>query len=202
MAYSFIRNDKVRFNNYSVFYDVYDDNELLTTLIVGYEKALEKFFITYLCHDRFYEEYNERQNTDIKVWRKIIIDFVDIFESLFTLDDIVSEKYIYRRDITTELKKENILYYISNLRLDEEDYRPITSDNGEEYLDELLENEYLIPKYIDYDYGENGLQPYSIDEFADIYYDEDVVDSILATINYDLIYDSTKLKIKKETETI
>ena len=203
MAYSFVRNDKVRFNNYSTFYDVYDDNELLTTLIVGYEKAIEKFFITYLCHDRFYEEHNERQNTDIKVWRKIIIDFVDIFESLFTLDDIVSEKYIYRRDITTELKKENILYYISNLRLDEEDYRPVTSDNGEEYLDELLENEYLIPKYIDCDYfGKDRLESYSIDTFADIYYDMDLIDSIYATINYDLIYNSTKLKIKKETETI
>ena len=201
MSYSFIRTDKT-FNRYSTFYDVYDDDELLTTLIIGYEKEIEKFFITYLCYDRFYEENNKAQNTNIKVWRKIIIDFVYIFESIFTLDDIVSEKYTYRRNITTELKKENILYFISNLRLDEENYRPVTSDNGEEYLSELLENEYLIPEYIDYDYCGCGLKPYSIDEFADIYYDEDIVDAIYATINYDLIYNSTELKIKKETQTI
>lgn len=181
MSLSFIRNDKDRFRNKCTIYDIFDDNELLTSIVVGYDKNINKFYLTYLAYITFFDKYKKEQDRSFSTWRKIILEFIDLFENVFTKEDIVYNK---SNEITIDLTRDNVLYYISELGFDEDKYEIYATDNGEQYLNDLLNDDYLQPVYIS-DIDE--YIDYNIDVAADIYYNTDTIDSIYAKINYDLL---------------
>jgi hypothetical protein len=48
MSLSFVKNDKNSFSYKSTVYDVFDDNKLLTSIVIGYDEDVNKFYLTYL----------------------------------------------------------------------------------------------------------------------------------------------------------
>ena len=182
MSLSFIRNDKNKFSNESTVYDVFDDNKLLTSIAIGYDKNIKKFYLTYWAYSSFFYKYKKEQDRSLLTWRKVILEFINLFENVFTKEDIVYNKF---NEVTIDLTRDNVLYYISNLGLDEDNYEIYAVDDGEQYLNNLLDDDYLQPVYIeneDYEYID-----YNIDTAADIYYDNDEINSIYAKINYELL---------------
>ena len=56
--YSFIRNDKHSFTEWSRIYDVYNgDGEIETSLVVGYDQTINEYFICYHAIERFNDYY-------------------------------------------------------------------------------------------------------------------------------------------------
>ena len=56
--YSFIRNDKHSFTEWSRVYDVYNNyGEIETSLVVGYDQTISEYFICYHAVERFSEKW-------------------------------------------------------------------------------------------------------------------------------------------------
>lgn len=181
---TFIRNDQSSFNNNSRVYDVYDEaNELLTQIVIGYDSELNKYFVCYYALQNFYDANERYPERNIVFWSELINDFIFAFENLFDKVDLIKDSYLYNLSGLPELKKENLYYWVGSCYYDSDINLPQSVDEEEWYIDELLQQECLIP--VAYEY-EDEYKDYDIDDFRNDYYDqEEAVNGILCEIDYD-----------------
>ena len=106
--YSFIRNDNNSWSSYSRLYEVYDNNELITCLVFGYDKILNKYFLcqlgNYMLSDKYdlTEEKIDSNKTLTAMYQFLSLSF------LLDTSDILSANINNLPDITID----NIYIYI------------------------------------------------------------------------------------------
>lgn len=181
---TFIRNDQRSFNCNSRVYDVYDEtNELLTQIVIGYDSEIVKYFICYYSLQNFYDANERYPERNITFWSELINDFIFVFENLFDKADLVQSPRSYNFSELPELKRENLYYWIGSCYYDTDEDLPQSVDEEEWYIDELLQQECLIPMVYEYDCKYKDYDPC---EFRDDYYEqEEAADGILCEIDYD-----------------
>lgn len=181
---TFIRNDQRSFSYSSRVYDVYDEtNELLTQIVIGYDSELAKYFICYYSLQNFYDANERYPQRDIIFWLELINDFIFVFENLFDKADLIKDSSRFNLSTLPELRKENLYYWIGSCYYDQDENLPQSVDEEEWYLDELLQQECLIPMVYEYD---DGYKDYDINDFREDYYDqEEAIEGILCEIDYD-----------------
>jgi hypothetical protein len=153
--YSFIRNDNNSFSDYSRIYEVYYDNELVTCLVFGLDKTLNKYFICQLGDYVLYNKYNLTENEVDS--NKIILSIYEFLNLLFLLEP--SDFMIKKGIELPKLSLDNTVIYISDI----EPYGIEDLRTPYEYSNYLLDNNIVCPiyyedlvedKYKDYDYYE------------------------------------------------
>ena len=189
--YSFIRNDKHSFAEHSRVYDVYNsDGEIETSLVVGYDDIINKYFVCYHAIERFYDYHNEYPADSELLWMDIMLEFIEVFENAWDITDIITDDCAYNANKIPKLKRENLYYYLSAC----DDYNhvddcPRYESDNEEYIDELLVTKCLVPFMFEGNLDENDdeLYQYTADEFCEYIEECERVESIYCNIDFNTI---------------
>jgi hypothetical protein len=174
--YSFIRNDNNSFSDYSRIYEVYDDNELVTCLVFGLDKTLNKYFI---CQLGDYVLYNKYNLTESEVDSNKII--LSIYEFLNLLSILDPSDFIIKEGIDlSELTIDNTVIYISDI----EPYGIEGLRTPYEYSNYLLDNYIIEPMYYE-DLVEDKYEDYDYIDIKELYEETTYPDiSLYCSINY------------------
>lgn len=183
---TFIRNNQRSFNANSRVFDVYDEfNMLQTQVVVGYDSRLHKYYLCYYSIESFYEHNDRYPAKDIFFWSELINDFIFAFENLFDKIDLIRDSRTFDMTTLPELKRENLYYWVGACYYDEDLEMPQMVNEEEWYLDELLQNDCLIPMIYEY---EDEYKDYDYKEFEEDYnLQEEAIDGVLCDIDYDKI---------------
>lgn len=190
--YSFIRNDKHSFVEHSRVYDVYNsDGEIETSLVVGYDsEVINKYYVCYRAIESFNACYDKYPTDSELVWMDIMLEFIEVFENAWDITDIVTDNYVYNANKIPKLKRENLYYYLpACYDYNHVDDCPRYESDNEEYIDELLITECLVPFMFEGNLDENDdqLYQYTTDEFNEYIEEYDCVESIYCDIDFNRI---------------
>lgn len=191
MSYTFIKNDKNSFNNFSRVYEVYDydnRNPLRTVLVIGYISIIKKYYITVLGDGPLWSSYNlESNDISTEEFASILKEFFNIIE--FTdPDDFIIDKTLLAN--CTPLQKENFLTYVAEVEpyynedIDAYDGSLVTyeDDNARYLMDEGIFNASVMYNGIDDEY-----EPYDFAKFKECWFETSDAE-IYCEIDFDKLY--------------
>lgn len=168
MKYYFERRDDNSFSNCSRVYDVIDaeTGKFLVAYVIGYDSSGENFFITPLGGSVLQDRYE----TDIDICfmsnYSLALSLYEFFNVLQFMEakDFVDESY--NKKISAELTKENFVYYISEVYIEDDNIQTECS-----FSTEMLRRDILIPKFME-NFDIDEYQPYSYSKLVSaVYYD-------------------------------
>lgn len=192
MKYSFIKNDDTSFSDLSRVYDVcYMDcpDTVITALVIGYNSALEKYFITMVGENLLERNYDlDYDSIGEATFIEILYEFFELLP-LMSKDD-VQNGYYFQPDMV-ELKKENIVLYSSEMMPyydeDLDEYTGIYSED-DKHTNYLLDNNIIEPAFI---------EDYEKDEYVSCS-SEDVLEKLnFITEGHDIYYEFDFLRLEK-----
>ena len=155
MNYYFERRDDNSFSNCSRVYDVIDvkTGDFIVAYVIGYDSQAVNFFITPLGDSVLREKYD----TSICCISnyKIALSLYEFFNVLQFMEakDFVDESY--NKKILAELTKENFVFYISEVYIEDDNIQTYCS-----FSTEMLRHDVLIPKFME-NFDTDEYQPYS-----------------------------------------
>lgn len=189
--YSFIRNDKHSFAEWSRVYDVYNNyGEIETSLVVGYDRIINKYFICYHAIESFNSYYNKYPADSELLWMDIMLEFIEVFENAWDITDIIIDDYVYNANKIPKLKRENLYYYLpSCFDYNYIDDCPRYELDNEKYIDELLATKCLVPFMYEgnYDEEDEDIYPYTADDLYGYIEEYDHVEAIYCNIDFNTI---------------
>ena len=155
MNYYFERRDDNSFSNCSRVYDVIDakTGDFIVAYVIGYDSQAVNFFITPLgdsvLQDKYYTSICSISN------HKIASSLYEFFTVLQFMDakDFVDESY--DKKIFVEPTKENFVFYISEVYIEDDNIQTYCS-----FSTEMLRHDVLIPKFME-NFDTDEYQPYS-----------------------------------------
>ena len=186
--YSFIRNDKHSFTEWSRIYDVYnEDGEIETSLVVGYDQTLSEYFVCYHAIERFHDYYGHYPKDSALLWIDIMLEFIDAFENAWDASDVISENCILNPAKMPKLTRDKLYYYLPDCSgYNYVDECPRYEMAEEDYIDELLITKCLIPYKFEgsSEVNDDEIYPFTEEDYNE-YIDEcDCVDSIYCKIDF------------------
>ena len=155
MNYYFERRDDNSFSNCSRVYDVIDakTGDFIVAYVIGYDSQAVNFFITPLgdsvLQDKYYTSICSISNY------KIASSLYEFFTVLQFMEakDFVDESY--DKKIFVEPTKENFVFYISEVYIEDDNIQTYCS-----FSTEMLRHDVLIPKFME-NFDTDEYQPYS-----------------------------------------
>ena len=155
MRYYFERRDDNSFSNCSRVYDVIDvkTGDFLVAYVIGYDSQAVNFFITPLGDSVLQDKY--RTSIHFISNYKIALSLYEFFNVLQFMEakDFVDESY--NKKILAELTKENFVFYISEVYIEDDNIQTYCS-----FSTEMLRHDVLIPKFME-NFDTDEYQPYS-----------------------------------------
>lgn len=157
MKYYFERRDDNSFSNCSRVYDVIDSEtgDFLVAYVIGYDSSGTNFYITPLGGSVLQDRYD----TDIcfisnpnYAFALSLYEFFNILQFM-EARDFVDESY--NKKIVAELTKENFVFYISEVYIEDDNIQTECS-----FSTEMLRQNILIPKFME-NFDIDEYQPYS-----------------------------------------
>ena len=187
--YSFIRNDKHSFTEWSRVYDVYNgDGELETSLVIGYDQTISEYFICYHAIESFKNYYGYYPKDSTLLWIDIMLEFIDVFENAWDASDVIDENCILNPAKMPKLTRDKLYYYLPECNnYNYVDECPRYEIENEDYIDELLITKCLVPYKFEGNSDENDddIYPFTEEDYNG-YIDEcDYVDAIYCRIDFD-----------------
>ena len=169
MNYYFERRDDNSFSNCSRVYDVIDakTGDFLVAYVIGYDSQAINFFITPLgdsvLQDKYHTSIHSISNHKIA---SSLYEFFNILQFM-NAKDFVDESY--NKKIFVEPTKENFVFYISEVYIEDDDIKTQCP-----FSTEMLRHNVLTPKFMEnFDTDEYG--PYNyfklVDAVCDSYCD-------------------------------
>lgn len=155
MNYYFERRDDNSFSNCSRVYDVIDaeTGDFLVAYVIGYDSSGTNFFITPLGGSVLQDRYD----TDICTISNysLALSLYEFFNVLQFMEarDFVDESY--NKTISAELTKENFVFYISEVYIEDDNIQTECS-----FSTKMLRHDILIPKFME-NFDIDEYQPYS-----------------------------------------
>lgn len=166
MKYYFERRDDNSFSNCSRVYDVIDaeTGDFLVAYVIGYDSSGTNFFITPLGGSVLQDRYD----TDICTISNysLALSLYEFFNVLHFMEarDFVDESY--NKTISAELTKENFVFYISEVYIEDDNIQTECS-----FSTKMLRHDILIPKFME-NFDIDEYQPYSYSKLVNaVYYD-------------------------------
>ena len=191
MSFTFIKNDKNSFNNFSRVYEVYDyDNKdsLRTALVIGYIYKIKKYYITTLGAESLRYNYDlERDIVTTTEFVAILQEFFNIVEFIDPSDFITDKTVLID---CVPLQKENFVTYVTEVEpyynedIDAYDGSLVTyeDDNARYLMDEGIFNVSTMYNDLDDEY-----EPYDYAKFKE-YWLETSDTEIYCEIDFDKLY--------------
>jgi hypothetical protein len=191
MSFTFIKNDKNSFNNFSRVYEVYDyDNKdsLRTALVIGYISRIKKYYITTLGAESLRFNYDlERDIVTTTEFVAILQEFFNIVEFIDPGDFIIDKTVLIE---CVPLQKENFLTYVTEVEpyynedIEAYDGTIVTyeDDNARYLMDEGIFN--VCTMYNDID---DKYEPYDYALFKEYWFETSDTE-IYCEIDFDKLY--------------
>jgi hypothetical protein len=191
MSFTFIKNDKNSFNNFSRVYEVYDyDNKdsLRTALVIGYISRIKKYYITTLGAESLRFNYDlERDIVTTTEFVAILQEFFNIVEFIDPGDFIIDKTVLIE---CVPLQKENFLTYVTEVEpyynedIEAYDGTIVTyeDDNARYLMDEGIFN--VCTMYNDID---DKYEPYDYALFKEHWFETSDTE-IYCEIDFDKLY--------------
>jgi hypothetical protein len=191
MSFTFIKNDKNSFNNFSRVYEVYDyDNKdsLRTALVIGYISRIKKYYITTLGAESLRFNYDlERDIVTTTEFVAILQEFFNIVEFIDPGDFIIDKTILIE---CVPLQKENFLTYVTEVEpyynedIEAYDGTIVTyeDDNARYLMDEGIFN--VCTMYNDID---DKYEPYDYALFKEHWFETSDTE-IYCEIDFDKLY--------------
>jgi hypothetical protein len=188
MKYSFTISDANSFSILSRVYEVYDTREKKqkTAVVIGYDAALEKYFITLLGDGPLSRSYDLTiDDITTTEFTEILYEFFNDILPFMSLEDIIDKTYTLQ---CASLTKDNFVVYVSDIEPyymeDTDEYEGIQSTT-DHHSNFLMDIDVLIPAFIE-DTDNEEYIPYDFNSFIDIYYDNSEIE-LYCDIDYDLL---------------
>lgn len=191
MSFTFIKNDKNSFNNFSRIYEVYDyDNKdsLRTALVIGYIFKIKKYYITTLGAESLSYNYSlEKDNITTTEFVAILQEFFNIIEFIDPSDFIIDKTVLID---CVPLQKENFITYVADVEpyynedIDAHDGSIVTyeDDNARYLMDEGIFNVCTMYNDLDDEY-----EPYDYALFKEHWFETSGTE-IYCEIDFDKLY--------------
>ena len=191
MSFTFIKNDKNSFNNFSRVYEVYDyDNKdsLRTALVIGYIYKIKKYYITTLGAESLRYNYDlERDIVTTTEFVAILQEFFNIVEFIDPSDFIADKTVLID---CVPLQKENFVTYVTEVEpyynedIDAYDGSLVTyeDDNARYLMDEGIFNVSTMYNDLDDEY-----EPYDYAKFKEYWFETSDTE-IYCEIDFDKLY--------------
>lgn len=191
MSFTFIKNDKNSFNNFSRVYEVYDyDNKdsLRTALVIGYIYRINKYYITTLGTESLRYNYDlERDIVTTTEFVAILQEFFNIVEFIDPSDFITDKAVLIE---CVPLLKENFITYVTEVEpyynedIDAYDGSIVTyeDDNARYLMDEGIFNVSTMYSDINGEY-----EPYDYALFKEYWFETSDIE-IYCEIDFDKLY--------------
>lgn len=191
MSFTFIKNDKNSFNNFSRVYEVYDyDNKdsLRTALVIGYIYKIKKYYITTLGAESLRYNYDlERDIVTTTEFVAILQEFFNIVEFIDPSDFITDKTVLID---CVPLQKENFVTYVTEVEpyynedIDAYDGSLVTyeDDNARYLMDEGIFNVSIMYNDLDDEY-----EPYDYAKFKEYWFETSDTE-IYCEIDFDKLY--------------
>lgn len=191
MSFTFIKNDKNSFNNFSRVYEVYDyDNKdsLRTALVIGYIYRINKYYITTLGTESLRYNYDlERDIVTTTEFVAILQEFFNIVEFIDPSDFITDKAVLIE---CAPLLKENFITYVTEVEpyynedIDAYDGSIVTyeDDNARYLMDEGIFNVSTMYSDINGEY-----EPYDYALFKEYWFETSDIE-IYCEIDFDKLY--------------
>ena len=191
MSFTFIKNDKNSFNNFSRVYEVYDyDNKdsLRTALVIGYIYKIKKYYITTLGDESLRYNYDlERDIVTTTEFVAILQEFFNIVEFIDPSDFITDKTVLID---CVPLQKENFVTYVTEVEpyynedIDAYDGSLVTyeDDNARYLMDEGIFNVSTMYNDLDDEY-----EPYDYAKFKEYWFETSDTE-IYCEIDFDKLY--------------
>ncbi len=161
MNYYFERRDDNSFSNYSRVYDVIDakTGDFIVAYVIGYDSQAINFFITPLGDSVLQDKYHTSIYSISN--HKIASSLYEFFNVLQFMDtkDFVDENY--DKKISAELTKENFVFYISEVCIEDDNIKSYCP-----FSTEMLRHNVLIPKFME-NFDLDKYEPYDYSELVD-----------------------------------
>lgn len=191
MSFTFIKNDKNSFNNFSRVYEVYDyDNKdsLRTALVIGYIYRIKKYYITTLGAESL--RYNYDLERDIVTTTEFVAILQEFFNIVEFIDpsDFIADKIVLIDCVP--LQKENFVTYVTEVEpyynedIDAYDGSLVTyeDDNARYLMDEGIFNVSTMYNDLDDEY-----EPYDYAKFKEYWFETSDTE-IYCEIDFDKLY--------------
>lgn len=166
MKYYFERRDDNSFSNCSRVYDVIDvkTGDFLVAYVIGYDSSGLNFFIAPLGESVLEEKYHTSIHSISN--HKIALSLHEFFSILQFMEakDFIDKDY--NKKISTELTKENFVFYISEVYIGDDNIQSCCS-----FSTEMLRHDILIPKFME-NFDIDEYEPYSYSKLVNaVFYD-------------------------------
>ena len=189
MKYSFTISDENSFSLLSRVYEVHDtrNKKQKTAFVIGYDAALEKYFITLLGDGPLLKSYNLTiDDITTAEFTEMLYEFFNDILPFMSLEDLITDKTYTVQ--CPSLTKDNFVVYVSDIEPyymeDTDEYEGIQSTT-DHHSNFLMDIDVLIPAFIE-DTDNEEYIPYDFNSFIDIYYDNSEIE-LYCDINYDLL---------------